>query len=304
MKETHMTLVQLQVLVALVEAGSFTAAAERLGMTQSAVSHALAGLEAALGVPLVDRQRRGLALTAIGKTVVAHARVILSETEHIRQNCAAIRGFAEGKMRIGSLASVSARLLPQILRGFRQHYPRIELVVFEGSDQEVWEWIRTRAVDIGFVTMPNDGIEMMPLIRDEMCVVVADQHPRARHQHIRLAQLGDEPFILSRSGCGPLIRAIFRDACVAFQAQFEIGDVSTILAMVREGLGISIVPRMSLPNDVQGIAALHLEPPAYRQLALGVLSLASASPAVAAFMQQAQRTVETESKFKLALTSE
>src|SRR5262245_24988804 len=198
MKETHMTLVQLQVLVALVEAGSFTAAAERLGMTQSAASHALAGLEAALGVPLVDRQRRGLALTAIGETVVAHARVIFSETEHIRQSCAAIRGFAEGKVRIGSLASVSARLLPQILRGFRQHYPRIELVVFEGTDQEVREWICTRAVDLGFVTTPNGGIEIVPLIQDEMCVVVADQHPLARHQHIRLAQLGDEPFILSR----------------------------------------------------------------------------------------------------------
>jgi DNA-binding transcriptional LysR family regulator len=297
-----MTFVQLQVLVAVVETSSFTAAAERLGMTQSAVSHALAGLEAALGVPLVDRQWRGVALTAIGETVVSHARAILSETEHIRQSCAAIRGLAEGKVRIGSLASVSARLLPQILRGFRQNYPQIELVVFEGTDQEVWEWIRTRAVDIGFVTMPNDGVETVPLLQDEMCVVVADQQPLARHQRIPVAQLGEEPFILSRSGCGPLIRAIFRDARVAFQAQFEIGDVSTILAMVREGLGISIVPRMSLPNELQGIAVLHLEPPAYRQLALGVLSLASVSPAVAAFMQQAQRTVEGEAKIKPTLT--
>ncbi|MFL5807275.1 MAG: LysR family transcriptional regulator [Roseiflexaceae bacterium] len=288
-----MTLVQLQVFVAVVESGSFTAAAERLGMTQSATSHALAGLEAALGVRLLERHRQGVTPTMVGGDVLAHARAMLAESEHIRQLAAATRGLAAGRLRIGSFHSVSARLLPGIFRAFQQRYQGIEVVLFEGTDQEVSEWIQTRIVDVGFVTGPAAGFETTEIAQDELYVIVAGEHRLARAAHVHVAQLVAEPFILSKAGCEPLIRDIYRQADVAFHARYEISDVATILAMVQEGLGASIIPELSIPEGMPGIVALRLEPPVYRHLSLATLSGAT-PPAVQAFIHQAQLWAETQ----------
>jgi DNA-binding transcriptional LysR family regulator len=293
MKEIDMTLVQLQVFVAVVEAGSFTAAAERLGMTQSATSHALAALEAELGVRLLERQRQGVTLTMLGCDVLAHARTMLAESEHIRQLAAAARGLATGRLRIGSFPSVSARLLPGLLRAFQQCYQGIEVVLFEGTDQEVSEWIHTRIVDVGFVTGPAAGLETTEIAQDELHVIMAADHPLARAAHIHVAQLVAEPFVLSKAGCEPLIRDICRQADVALHAQYEISDVSTILAMVQEGLGVSIVPAMNIPDAMLGIAALRLDPPAYRHLSLATLA-GAAPPVVQVFIHQARIWAEAQ----------
>jgi DNA-binding transcriptional LysR family regulator len=287
MKELHMTLVQLQVLVAVVEAGSFTAAAERLGMTQSAASHALAALEAELGVRLLERHRQGITPTSLGSQVLDHARIMLAEAEHIRQLIAAARGLAAGRVRVGSLPSVSARLLPGILRALQQRYPKIEVVLFEGTDQEVSEWIQMRVVDVGFVTEPLAGLEAAEIAQDQVYGVVAAGHPLASAGQVQVAQLAAEPFILSKGGCEPMIREIYRRAGVAFHARYELGDMSTILAMVQEGLGVSIVPALSLPDALPGIVALRLDPPVYRHLSLATLAGAT-PPAVQAFIGQAQ----------------
>lgn len=131
-----MTLVQLQVLIAIADSGGFTAAAAQLGMSQSAVSHALGALEQELGVTLVERGRPGVRLSEAGKRIVAHARAMSSLEEHIRQE-AASRGVAAGKLRIESFPSVSARLLPGILRRYTSRYLGVEVVLFEGTDDEV-----------------------------------------------------------------------------------------------------------------------------------------------------------------------
>jgi DNA-binding transcriptional LysR family regulator len=287
MKEMHMTLVQLQVLVAVVEAGSFTAAAERLGMTQSAASHALAALEAELGVRLLERHRQGITPTSLGSQVLDHARIMLLEAEHIRQLIAVTRGLAAGRVRVGSLPSVSARLLPGILRALQQRYPKIEVVLFEGTDQEVSEWIQMRIVDVGFVTEPLAGLETTEIAQDEVYGVVAAGHPLAGAGQVQVAQLAAEPFILSKGGCEPMIREIYRQAEVVFHSRYELGDMSTILAMVQEGLGVSIVPALSLPDALPGIVALRLDPPLYRHLSLATLAGAP-PPAVQAFIGQAQ----------------
>jgi DNA-binding transcriptional LysR family regulator len=288
MKEIDMTLVQLQVLVAVIDMGSFTAAAEQLGMTQSAASHALAALEAELGVRLLERQRQGVTPTVVGGDVLAHARTMLAESEHIRQLAAAARGLAAGRLRVGSFPSVSARLLPGILRDFQQRYPGIEVVLFEGTDQEVSEWIQTRVVDIGFVTGPTAGLAITEIAQDQVYGIVAADHHLARAAQVRVAQLAAEPFILSKGGCEPLIRQIYQQASVPFQARYAISDMSTLLAMVQEGLGVSIVPAMSIPERMSGVTVLPLDPPVYRHLSLARL-VGAAAPAVEAFIDQARK---------------
>ena len=288
-----MNLMQLRLLVAIVETGSFTAAAAAFRMTQSAVSHAIAGLERELGVVLLDRTRQGIAVTEAGEHALAHARAILAHLEELQDEVAASSRLAGGKIRIGSFPSVTAGILPGILGPFHRRYPGVETVVLEGSDAEVVEWIRSRAVDVGVVTLPADGLDAMPLAVDRMLAVVPSAHPFADLPMIRAADLADEPFIMSTAGCEPLILACFRDAGCLPRVRFRVGDVNAILAMVREGLGVTIIPELAVP-PAEGLCALPLDPPAMRHLGFAVRSLAGASPAVRAFLEQARQAIPAD----------
>jgi DNA-binding transcriptional LysR family regulator len=285
--------------VAVIESGSFTGAAAALGLTQSAVSHALASLEDELGVTLVERERHGVSLTESGQHILGHTRDVLLHTEAIRQVAAGVRGLAAGKVRVGSFPSASAHLLPGIIRAFQQRYPGIEVVVFEGTDAEVREWILARVVDAGFVTLPTESVQAVSIAQDEMVVVVSTQHPLHTHRAVQVAQLATEPFIMSKAGCEPLIRAIFREAHVPLRPpQFEVSDVPTMLAMVQEGLGVTIVPRLNLVAHLTGIHTVSLDPPVFRRLALGVRTLEQAAPAVRAFLHQAQTWARAHGYFQ------
>jgi DNA-binding transcriptional LysR family regulator len=283
-----MTLAQLQVLVAVIQAGTFTGAAERLNMTQSAASHALAGLETELGVTLMERDRGGVTLTEIGKKVLFHAQEILSHAESIRQETSAARGLEIGKVRIGTFPSVSARLLPGILRAFNQNFPGIDVVLFEGTDEEVAEWIVSGIVDMGFVTQVTENIPSFPIAHDEMMVVVPAAHRFASCGSVALEKLTAESLIMSKSGCDLLVQGIFRANKLTINPKYEVTDANTILAMVEEELGVAIMAEMVLPEKLSGVRAVSLEPCAYRFLALGVRSMQTISPAAKVFIQQAQ----------------
>ncbi len=284
-----MTLAQLQAFVTIVEVGSFTLASEVLGMTQSAVSHAMASLEAELGIPLLQRERSGLTLTAAGQRILPQAKEMLARAEAIRQEAAAAQGVETGKLRLGSFPSVSTRFLPGVLRRFRQRYPHIEVILFEGTDQEVKAWIEARTIDIGVVTLPQTDVDVIPIACDEWLAVVPADHPLARKRTVSLAQLAQEPFLMSKSGCEPILTALFRKAGVMPQVQFGVRETPTLLAMVQEGMGVSIVAEWNLSTELSGLTILHLRPAVFRPLALAVPSLALASPAVQAFLEQAQQ---------------
>lgn len=288
MKKVNVTLAQLQAFATVAALRSFTLASEELGMTQSAVSHSIASLEAELGISVLRRDRNGIVLTEIGQRVLVQVREIFARVERIRQETAAAVGLKEGKVRIGSFSSVSARFLPKLLHQFRHRYPGIEVVLFEGTDDEVREWILSGAVDVGVVALPVEALETLPIAQDEFLAVVADSHPLAEQQKIKIKQLAQQPFIMSKAGCKPVITAMFRKAKVKPLTQFEVIDLRTIFAMVQEGMGVTIVPEMALPSNLTGLQILHLEPSVMRRLAFAVPSLEAASPAVTVFLQLAK----------------
>lgn len=288
MKRINLTLAQVEVFAAIVKAGSFTTASETLGMTQSAVSHAIAALEKELKVSLLVRDRKGIVLTEMGQRVLTHAQKMLVAAEQIRQETSAAVGLETGKVRVGSFPSVSARFLPGLLRQFRQRYPGIDVILFEGTDEEVRQWIYQRTVDIGVVTLPSEGLATVAIARDEFFAVVSENHALVDHSQIRIHQLAQDPFIMSKAGCEPMIVAMFSNDKLVPKIQFEVIDLRTIFAMVREGLGVTIVPEMALPTHVSGLHILRLEPHRFRQLAFAVPSLESASPAVKTFLDDAK----------------
>lgn len=288
-----MTLTQLQILQTVLEKGGFTAAAEHLTMTQSAVSHALANLESELGVALVERERGNLRLTASGEKIMPHVRELLFRAESIRQEAAAAKGLACGKLRVGTFRSTSARLLPGIIRECRQRYPGLEIVLFEGNDGEIYRWIKDRVVEVGFVTQLVSDLPVVSLTRDEFVALLPARHPLARYSQVSVQQLAAAPFILSSGGCEGLILQIFEAENINLHPQFEVSDVPTVIAMVQEGLGVTVVPRLTLPELLPPVSEAKIEVrsltrPAYRQLGLGLRSLENISPLVRYFIEETQ----------------
>jgi DNA-binding transcriptional LysR family regulator len=280
---------QLQALVAVADSGSFTAAARRLGMSQSAVSHALAGLEEALGVTLVHRSARRVRLTDVGERTAAHAREVLRLKGVIKQEADAARRLRGGTVRVGSFGvSASRRLLPPIIEAFARRHPSIDVLVQEGSDPEVERWIADGTVDVGFVTLPNDGFDTLPIAEDEMRVVVPARHPLAesRARGVSPADVGRYPFIMPTAGCERLICDIMGD--VRLDVRHRMREVDTIVAMVARGMGISIKPRLALPDVLPAdVVALPLAPARTRRVALAVRRSADASPTARAFLRVA-----------------
>jgi DNA-binding transcriptional LysR family regulator len=265
----HMTLVQLQVYVFIATTGSFTAAAEALGMSQSAVSRALAALEQEVGAVLIERRRGNALPTAVGEQVLVYARKILDAADAIRQTAAQTKGMVSGRVRVGSFPSVSAQLLPEVLRILREGYPQVQITLFEGTDAEVREWIAARVVDVGFVVEPYPvGGRLTVLGDDPLVAVVADDDPLVRSGALAAADLAREPFILSEAGCGPQILAYFAAGGVALEPAYRVRDLPTLFAMVREGVGVTIAPQLALPEQSGGLTTLPLTPPLVRRLAL------------------------------------
>ncbi len=277
-----MNLAQLRAFAGVARSGSVSDAALDLGLTQSAVSHALASLERELGARLITRDRAGCLLTELGARLLPDAAEAIWHADRVAEIAAAESGLREGRLRIGILPSAASVILP-LIAGFRRRYPGVTVAVFEGTDQEVRDWIEYRTVDLGVVTGPCPDLEAVLLAEDEMLAVVPSGHRLASRKDITVPELADEPFLLSAGGCEPAIRALHDQHHVTLTPTSRVTDMATLLAMVREGLGVSIVPTLSLNPGYDGITALPLRPRAPRSLLLGARN-ADLSPAARTFL--------------------
>lgn len=278
-----MNLAQLRAFAGVADSGSVSDAALQLGLTQSAVSHALASFERELGARLIVRDRSGCALTELGTRVLPDAAEALRHADRVADIAAAESGLYEGRLRVGLISSASSVLLPLIAR-FRRRYPGIAVAVFEGTDQEVSGWIADRTVDLGVVIGPAPGAETAPLAEDEMMAVLPSGHRLAAHgREAAIADLSGEPFLMSAGGCESLIRALYEQQRVPLTVASRVTDMATLLAMVREGLGVSIVPALSLGAGYDGISAVPLRPRAPRVLLLSARDT-EPGPAASSFL--------------------
>lgn len=280
-----MTFGQLRILVTVIEQGGFTPAAGHLGMTQPAVSRAIGALESELGTPLIARGRNGIALTEAGRRAVEHARAALRHHDLLKSAVAEVGGRVTGTLRVASFPSVTARLLPSRLRAFTDRYPHVTTRLFEGTDQEVRDWLEQGAAEVAVVTLPAAGFHTVPLAEDEMVAVLPAEHHLAARSSVSLKALSGERFVLSTGGCEPIIAAAARSAGASLNVAFEAREIATVLAMVEGGLGVSVVPTLALPAEPGGLAVRPLDPPVPRLLGLAVRTLAGASPAARAFLE-------------------
>lgn len=287
----NMTLLQLEILKAVVDTGSFTKAGEKLGLTQSAISHAISGLELEFGVCLLNRSRAGIFLTHAGALILSHVREALNQTQQIKQKISAMTGQMTGTIRIGCFSSVAAKILPGILGQFTANYPAVVIEFIEGSYAEIEKFTSSGFVDLGFVLLPNSELEVFPLIQDEYVAVFPEGHPLYKKTFITIPEIAREPFIMPLGGCEFFVRNAFEEAQIKPNIRFEIEHNNTILAMVKSGLGISIVPELIFTPP--GIRTVSFTPPIYRKVGLGIRSFKSATPVVRTFIRNAQSWIKS-----------
>ncbi|WP_434610293.1 LysR family transcriptional regulator [Pseudomonas sp. R1-7] len=285
-----MTLTQLEIFSLVAELRGFTAAATRLGIGQSAVSHAIKSLEQELGVELFRRHQTVVEPSDIGQQLLLRARAMLGLANTLRQEAADARGMRRGTLRIGSFGPTSSmKLLPAILERFRALHPGIEVHVDEGPDRQVLQWLDERRIDVGFVVLPEERFDTFALVEDQMVALLPAAHSLADRTCVKLGDLCDDPFILTEAGSSELVWRLFNAARLTPNVRYRCSQLLSTLDIVARGDAVSVVSEGSLPLvRPPGFVVRPLSPPVPRQIGLAVLDSRQASPATLAFIELAQ----------------
>jgi DNA-binding transcriptional LysR family regulator len=286
-----MTLTQLEIFSLVAELHGFTAAANRLGISQSAVSHALKSLEQELGVELLRRHQSRVELSDIGQQLLLRARAMLGLANTLRQEAADARGMKRGTLRIGSFGPTSSiKLLPLILQHYRAAYPGIEVHIDEGPDRQVIQWLEERRIDIGFVVLPEERFDTFALIEDQMVALLPVDHPLARRDSLSLSDLCNDPFVLTEAGSSELVSRLFSAARLTPNIRYRCSQLLSTLDTVGRGDALTVVAESSLPDDRDNrYVKKPLSPQVARQVGLAVLDQRQSSPAALAFIKLAER---------------
>ena len=279
-----MSIKQYEAFVKIVEVGSLTRAAEELGCTQSGVSHMIAALEEDFGFVLLRRSRAGVQLTEEGRRVLPSIRGLLTYHEQLSQVVSEVHGLRAGTVRVAAFSSVAVHWLPGMLRSFQMTYPHIEFKLLNGDYHDIEQWLSEGAADLGFVTLPvRSGWTAVPLAEDPLVAILPQGHPLARAGRFPLAAAATEPMIGLLESSDHDLRRILAPAGLRPNVRFTTKDDYAIIAMVENGLGVSILPQLLLRGQGRSVAALPLDPPATRSIGLAVPDPARLSPAGRAF---------------------
>lgn len=288
---------QLRALVAIAQTGTFSDAASRLELSQSAVSHAIATLEEELGVSLLSRGRQGAVLTPVGQEITTEATNMLALLKAIGRKAQDAKGLQAGLVRVVGFRSVATHVLPVVIEKFRKQYPGISVSIGEGNDvRGAEEILRRGEADIGFTYLPvDDAFDAWELFRDDyVALLPKDKAPNSAFQQEPLTweQLTALPLILPLpdDGCRYNVdQYLLRHGQTVIPA-YEVKEDSTVVSMVRRGLGMTIIAKLAAEPIPQDVVVCQL--PAPLQRVIGVITLADAlqTPPVFAFLDTLKAT--------------
>lgn len=285
----------LVALKAIAEEGSFGRAAARLGYTQSAVSQQIATLERIVGQRLVERPGgpRPVSLTEAGLLLLRHAEAIAARLQAAQADLAALEAGDAGPLRVGAYQSVGARVLPTLLREFSREWPRVEVLLTESADdRELVGLVERGELDLSFVVLPLDPgpFEAVELMRDPYVLVVPATSPIGRERTPSLKEIAELPLISYRT-CRTTqrveerLRIVGRDPRIVFRSD----DNGTVQGLVAAGVGVAIVPRLTVDESDRSIRIVELGervPP--RLIAIAWHRDRRRTPAARAFVERAR----------------
>lgn len=254
----------------IIELGSFTKAADALGYTQSSISQMIASLENELAIKLLTRSRVGVKLTIEGAELYPYIERSIISYRAMQEKANEIKGLETGIIRVGTVSSVTCHWMPVLIRGFQELYPHVQFLFHQGDYTTIPEWIRTGAVDFGFITpAAAPDLKTVSIKNGEMLAVLPKNHPLAAGKSVPLKELTRDPFILLEEGHFSEPLNAFHEAGLEPNIKYTIHDDYAIMTMVEAGLGVSILAELMLRRTNFDIAYLPIEPPVYRSLAVG-----------------------------------
>ena len=301
---------RMRVLREVAAQGSFSAAAEALNFTQSAVSQHVAALEREAGTRLVERGPRGVRLTEAGQVLVGHADAILARIDSAEEELAALAGLRGGRLRLISFQTGGATLAPRAVASFHERYPEVELSMQEAEPDEACARLRAAEVDLALVydhpSVPDklgDGIELTHLVDDPYDAVLPAGHPLARRRRLKLEDLAEDAWVASTGtgGCRQIMEQLCREDGFQPRVAFESDEVGAVQALVAAGMGVSLLPRLAQSFVHPGIEVRELSGKPMRRVSAARLASAYPSPASDAMIATLQAVAPQYGEIKLKL---
>ena len=250
-----MDLRQLEMFRAVAEEGTFTRAAQRVHVTQSAISRQIKLLEEELGSLVLHRGQKRVALTASGDLLLKTVHRVQRELQETVSQISETRTLHRGSLSLAGGMTVCMYILPPVLKRFRALYPKVELTVTNAATAAVLESLRGHELDLALLTLPivGDDLQVRPALREEMVVVTAPGHPLSKKRPVAPEDLAHHPLILYESGSNTrrVLDDFFLEEEVAARVAMETENVEIIKAMVSHGLGVSIIPFAAAAKDVK-----------------------------------------------------
>ena len=287
-----MDLTLIRSFLSVAETGAITEAAERIGITQPALSRRLQQLEEHLGVELLVRGRKGVALTEIGRLVQSEAQTIVARYERMREMVTSHQRLEGGTVRIGGGATAVSYMLPEAIAAFQAAHPQVRFQMREAGSSEIADDVVAGHLELGVVTLPvrDRELDVTPLTTDRIVLVARHDHLLARKRRVRIQDLADQAFVAFEAGSAlrQIIDSKLRDAGVEVNVVMELRSIPAILRMVSTTGNLAFVSQLGMEqqNDVVAVTVqgLRIE----RRLGIIARRGARLSPAADAFTQRLQ----------------
>ena len=269
----------VKVFLTSTDSGSFTRAGEILGYTQSNLTQMMRSFEDELGIPLLIKTKKGVEPTSEAKQLMPAMRAMLAQEERFLQEADEIRGIRRGSIRIGSYVSTSSTWLPQVIGYYQTEYPEVEFNIVESGQEEMLHGLRSGYLDIALMSAPeNSEAEFIPVLEDPMVVVFPPEHELSGYDYVPVEKLKDHPLIMTYREYDTDANRILLEAGLDASVRYRSRDDFAVLSMVQHGLGISILPELTLERFPGSYDYRMLDPESYRSLGIGIRSLKEAGP--------------------------
>lgn len=249
--------------------GSFTAAAKQLGYTQSAISQMIASLEKELGVILLARSNHHVQLTPEGQRLMPLLSQTAKDWDNVKELAQEITGLKSAVIKIGTISSISAHWLPQLIKKFQALHPGVRFVMLQGDYITIPEWIHNNEIDFGFVNpaaMPQEPVKF--LRAGDLRAILPIDHPLAKEDAVRLTDLKNKPFLMLEEGLYSEPLEAFHENGIEPNVKLRVHDDYSILSMVEAGLGFSILADLVLQKQSYNVVIRPLIPNVQRRIGI------------------------------------
>lgn len=281
-----MDIKKLQLLMDVAETNNFTKSGERMGYTQSGVSHILKSVENEIGFPLFIRSKQGVKLTNNAESILPYIRSMLSVYESFEQTVSDLNGLETGRLVIATFASIAINWLPPIIHRFGELYPSIDINLIEGGTDDIVKWIEEDRADFGFISKRHiNALNWISLYEDPLVAVVPRDYPTPDNNIFPIKNFNGKDFIISAHGIDYDIHHAIKSSEIKPNMKFSATYDHTIISMVSSNLGISILPKLMLRNLENQIDSYLLEPYYSRDLGIAMKSKETLSPAAVKFLE-------------------